>query len=614
MNKIRTLFFLMAMALLQPLFSQSYTLKFTATTNAGRYVRMSTVYVENVTRSWTMQLSYPDTVLTFTITGIDGANNGLAKTSTYPNPFNGNTNVVVGMPQSGNASIAVHTTDGQTVAERTMQLESGDNLFSISLKNKQMYLLTITTPQGRKTLKLFNIGSASGNSIAHLGLAQTSTKRQCDQPIQIGDELKIHASTMLQNGTFFNSNETRHTVTSNQNITLLFDAVLPTVYATAASNLGTTSVSSGGQVVDDGDGTITARGVCWSTSSSPTIQDAHTTDGTGSGTFTSSVTNLRPFTYYYLKAYATNAAGTAYSMNVVTFRTMAPANTFAVSSNKLVYLAPGNLQWSATNGGSSATTHAVAGGGTAAGTWRFAPHQWDVIGNANYNISSSYSGWIDLFGWGTSGYHNSADQYNTRYFPYSKDTSTVHSNNGYGYGPSINMTDTNLVGTSARYDWGVYNAIYNPKTSSTDAPGTWRTLTNDEWQYLLFNRNTPSGKRVAKATVNNVKGLIIFPDNWNTSTYAISDYSTQANFSANVISSSQWTTLENAGCVFLPAAGYRTNTSISYVDYYGYYWSATAWGSTAARRISFEPAAVSVPWNGLQRRIGLSVRLAKDYQ
>ncbi|MBO7465270.1 MAG: hypothetical protein J6T56_05395, partial [Bacteroidales bacterium] len=80
-----------------------------------------------------------------------------------------------------------------------------------------------------------------------------------------------------------------------------------------------------------------------------------------------------------------------------------------------VIFSPGNLQWSATNGGTQATEHGVAGGSTAEGTWRFSEHQWDFVGNANYGnvyannvkcdnskISATYTGWIDLFGWGTA--------------------------------------------------------------------------------------------------------------------------------------------------------------------------------------------------------------------
>ncbi|HNY02346.1 MAG TPA: FISUMP domain-containing protein [Bacteroidales bacterium] len=86
----------------------------------------------------------------------------------------------------------------------------------------------------------------------------------------------------------------------------------PTVETTGLSNITSTSAASGGNVTSAGGAPVTARGVCWSTSSSPTISNNHTTDGTGTGTFTSTITGLQPSTLYYVRAYATNSGGTSY--------------------------------------------------------------------------------------------------------------------------------------------------------------------------------------------------------------------------------------------------------------------------------------------------------------
>ena len=99
--------------------------------------------------------------------------------------------------------------------------------------------------------------------------------------------------------------------------------VIPTLTTTAASSIMTTSATSGGTISSDGGAAITARGVCWSTAANPTITGSHTTDGTGTGSFTSNVTGLTQATTYYLRAYATNSAGTAYG-NEITFTTSAP--------------------------------------------------------------------------------------------------------------------------------------------------------------------------------------------------------------------------------------------------------------------------------------------------
>lgn len=97
----------------------------------------------------------------------------------------------------------------------------------------------------------------------------------------------------------------------------------PTVTTDAISGVGSTSATGGGNVTNDGGLSITARGVCWSTTANPTTANNKTTDGTGSGTFVSSITSLTPGTTYYVRAYATNSIGTSYGSQV-SFTAYAP--------------------------------------------------------------------------------------------------------------------------------------------------------------------------------------------------------------------------------------------------------------------------------------------------
>jgi uncharacterized protein (TIGR02145 family) len=98
-------------------------------------------------------------------------------------------------------------------------------------------------------------------------------------------------------------------------------ATMPSVTTTPASNIAQNTATSGGNVTSDGGTTVTARGVCWSTSPAPSITGSHTTDGTGGGSFVSNITGLAPNTPYYIRAYATNTVGTAYG-NELTFTTL----------------------------------------------------------------------------------------------------------------------------------------------------------------------------------------------------------------------------------------------------------------------------------------------------
>lgn len=269
---------------------------------------------------------------------------------------------------------------------------------------------------------------------------------------------------------------------------------------------------------------------------------------------------------------------------------------FSVGNGKQVRFSKGNLQWTATG------THATADS-TAIGTWRFAERQWDTIGKANDNISSSYTGWIDLFGWGTSGWNSGANAYQ----PYS------NSLNYSDYYPGDTHT-TDLYGAYANADWGVYNAISN----GGNQPGMWRTLTNVEWDTLINLRNTTSGIRFAKANVSGVPGLIIVPDNWSNSTYALnSANTTTVNYTCNTITSSQWAILENAGCAFLPAAGFRNSVTpnTGNVAIAGYYWSSKCIATMSAYTLTFvvtSTSSSSIRVFSGNRNTGLSVRLVTD--
>ncbi|MBQ4478515.1 MAG: hypothetical protein II945_07900 [Bacteroidales bacterium] len=263
----------------------------------------------------------------------------------------------------------------------------------------------------------------------------------------------------------------------------------------------------------------------------------------------------------------------------------------SVSATQKVYFSPGNLQWSATNGGSTSTTHVVADG-TAEGTWRFAPNQWDTIGAGNSNISSTYTGWIDLFGWGTSGYDNK--------YPY------MISEDSENYGNGLN----NIAGTN--YDWGVYNAIYNPKTNTTDAYGTWRTLTEDEWNYLLYARPTSSNIRFARAIVCGIEGLIIVSDSCPSINYPLYNVNNSfAEYTSNIIGATDWAKMETVGCVFLPAAGYRIGTWLYDVGSCGEYWSTTYNCSDFAYYLYFDSGGLNLSCYHY-RDDGRSVRLVRS--
>ena len=104
------------------------------------------------------------------------------------------------------------------------------------------------------------------------------------------------------------------------------EPTLPSVSTSNVTAIAQTTVSSGGNVTSDGGAEVTIRGVVCGTASNPTISGPKTSDGKGTGSYTSIMTGLQPGTTYYLRAYATNSVGTAYG-NQLSFTTKGDCGT-----------------------------------------------------------------------------------------------------------------------------------------------------------------------------------------------------------------------------------------------------------------------------------------------
>ncbi len=93
-----------------------------------------------------------------------------------------------------------------------------------------------------------------------------------------------------------------------------------TITTTEVTNITSSSAISGGAISSDGGATVTARGICWSLDQYPTIEDHIIYESKSSSTFSTSISELKPNTTYYIRAFATNSLGTAYG-NMISFST-----------------------------------------------------------------------------------------------------------------------------------------------------------------------------------------------------------------------------------------------------------------------------------------------------
>ena len=344
---------------------------------------------------------------------------------------------------------------------------------------------------------------------------------------------------------------------------------LPTVSTAEVQNVSYTTATCGGNVTSDGGEDNPIRGICYSTKSNPTTADNSIVSGVGVGPFSCTLTNLSDNTTYYIRAFAMNSKGTAYGEQQKFTTPYIPY--FSAGATKKVVFSKGNLQYQASTK-----------------TWRFAENQYDYVRYGNDSISDSYSGWIDLFNWGT------------------------------GDEPTNLVKEANIYYSFV--DWGINNI-------GLDAPNTWRTLACEEWAYMCVTRPNASqlwalGK-ISVENVGEVTGFIILPDNWITPSGvsfipSISKgfYLTDNNdyfksggdwsYSLNSYSSSEWSMMESAGAVFLPAAGSRnSDLQSSSPGVEGVYWTST-------NSVFFSYEHLRTSCGNYYGAKGGSVRLVKD--
>ena len=332
---------------------------------------------------------------------------------------------------------------------------------------------------------------------------------------------------------------------------------LPIVKTKRVDNISYTTANVLGDIISSGGAHLIECGVVFNTDGQPTISDNKIIGSTNIDSYKFNLTNLQTGTTYYARIYAINSIGIVYG-NEISFTTL---DGFSINSNKKVIFSSGNLQYHPKND-----------------SWRFANSQLEYIGEANSKMTTTYNGWIDLFSWGTG------DIPLCLYIP-------------------------DCRGNYTFIDWGT-NIIGNY------AANTWRTLTYNEWYYIL-NTRTNASSLFGIAQVDGVNGLILLPDNWKcpnniifqSGFHILNGESYYADYQK--FSTVEWNTIESTGAVFLPAAGRRgfgiklDDINVSGVQRNGRYWSSSyyeylAFGSDNVLLYEWDP------------NDGASVRLVRE--
>ena len=272
----------------------------------------------------------------------------------------------------------------------------------------------------------------------------------------------------------------------------------------------------------------------------------------------------------------------------------------------------------------------------------------------NLYVSKNYAGWIDLFPWGTSGHgRRVGDEYAQFFYPYELNNTDLGFNpNTYGYGPSFGeghgagATSNDIdskSGANRCFDWGYRNTIreffdcvydgnnallVSAGDSTMYRPGIWRTLSADEWTYILITREV-EGKDSAftyvrlqygKNNSDTVTGMLIYPDDFSFSEAGVAMLPFGANYAISSLDAPTFEALEDAGVVFLPSVTHYTLTNgVLSIDEGKNGNQTRYWSATAANNMSVSALMCNFAGRGLntkndnRRSYGFPVRLAQDY-
>jgi uncharacterized protein (TIGR02145 family) len=408
-------------------------------------------------------------------------------------------------------------------------------------------------------------------------------------------------------------------------------ASLATLTTTAVSSITSTTASSGGNISNDGGGAVTARGVVWSTSQNPTIAlTTKTTDGTGTGSFTSNLTGLSPGTVYYVRAYATNSAGTAYGNQLsftsaaVVLATITTTTTSSITSTTAS--SGGNIS---NDGGGAVTARGVI---------------WSTNQNPTIALTTKT---VDGTGTGSFTSNLTGLSPSTLYYVRAYATNSA----GTAYGNQQTLTTTTAVsdvfnpnltyGTMSDNDGNTYKTIVigtqtwmaeNLKTTRYRNGNPITTnLSNAAWQntssgaYDVYNfdaaNNSTYGKLYNWYAVADPRGLC--PAGWHVPTDA--EWTTLENFlggasvagvklkSTSTIWNSPNTGATNeSGFSGLPGGLRNIFGSCYNIGNDGYWWSSTENSSTLAWSRSQGSYFGDSHRNDLSKADGLSVRCLRD--
>jgi uncharacterized protein (TIGR02145 family) len=489
------------------------------------------------------------------------------------------------------------TTDNVTVTGATSASIEGELGEQAQFGNIQYGICYDSTPNPTITDNKIELNNPKTTFTAEIGNLEQNTKYYVRSFCCNGDEITYGNQLTF---TTFKSNPVLTTT--------------PVTYTTGSEP------TSGGNITSDGGAPITARGVCWATTTNPTTANRKTTDGTGTGTYTSTLTRIVDGITYYVRAYATNSNGTFYG-NEQVFNGTKPVLTTATTTKIMAttaysggtVIAGGGstvtalgVCWATTTNPTTADSKTTDGSGI--GT--FTSNLTGLTASTTYYVrayatNSGGTGYGNQQTFTTNGPGEpltdiDGNTYNTVWIGgklwMAENLKTTRYNDGTAI-PEV--TDNNLwMGlTTGAYCWynndvankDIYGALYNWYTVNTGklAPTGWHVPSDAEWTNFV-NYLEPTGHAVGGGKLKETGTA-----HW---------------LSPNTGATNEF------GFTALPGGSRNSSSVFGNVGYLGYWWSSTAYGASKAlnRDISYYTAGIFDYCCGYDNKFGSSIRCMRD--